>query len=50
MTQLEMAGQGLVSPGMVAVAQAEGLSPEDVRQRVAEGKVVIPAFSKRSTL
>ena len=43
MTQLEMAGQGLISPGMVAVAQAEGLSPEDVRQRVAEGTVVIPA-------
>ncbi len=43
MTQLEMARKGQVSPAMQAVAQQEGLSGEDVRQRVADGIVVIPA-------
>ncbi|MDP2728167.1 MAG: phosphomethylpyrimidine synthase ThiC [Dehalococcoidia bacterium] len=43
MTQLETARQGLISPAMKIVAQAEGLAAEDVRQRIAEGTVVIPA-------
>ncbi|MEW6547323.1 MAG: phosphomethylpyrimidine synthase ThiC [Bacillota bacterium] len=43
MTQLETARQGMVSAQMLVVAQEEGLSPEKVRQAVAEGTVVIPA-------
>lgn len=50
MTQLELARQGLISPAMEAVAQAEGLAPEEVGQRVAQGTVVIPANPRhRST-
>ncbi len=43
MTQLELARKGQTSPAMVAVAEAEGLGVEEVRERVAEGTVVIPA-------
>jgi phosphomethylpyrimidine synthase len=43
MTQLEMARKGDVSPQMEAVARAEGLEAEIIKQRVADGKVVIPA-------
>jgi phosphomethylpyrimidine synthase len=43
MTQLEIAKEGNVSPQMEAVAQAEGLDAEFIRQRVAKGTVVIPA-------
>jgi phosphomethylpyrimidine synthase len=43
MTQLEMARKGDVSPQMEAVARADGLEAEIIKQRVADGKVVIPA-------
>ena len=43
MTQLEIARKGNISPEMEAVAKAEGLDVEVVRQRVAEGTIVIPA-------
>lgn len=43
MTQLEIAKNGNISPEMEAVAKAEGLDVEVVRQRVAEGTVVIAA-------
>lgn len=43
MTQLEIAQAGNISPEMEAVAQAEGLEAEFVRQGVARGTVVIPA-------
>ncbi len=41
-TQIELARQGIVSTQMASVARDEGLSPEFVRQMVAEGKIVIP--------
>jgi phosphomethylpyrimidine synthase len=47
MTQLEQARQGRVTEAMAAVARAEGLPVEEVRQRVAQGKVVIPANKRR---
>lgn len=43
MTQLEKARQGIITKEMIAVAKAEGVDPEVLRQRVAEGLVVIPA-------
>jgi phosphomethylpyrimidine synthase len=50
MTQLEIARKGNNSPEMVTVAKAEGLDVEVVRQRVAEGTVVIPANVNRNNL
>ncbi len=41
-TQIELARQGVVSTQMAAVARDEGVSPDMVRQLVAEGKIVIP--------
>ncbi|MFH1169235.1 MAG: phosphomethylpyrimidine synthase ThiC [Chloroflexota bacterium] len=43
MTQLELAGKSIVSPQMEAVAQAEGVAAEFVRQGIAAGTIVIPA-------
>lgn len=42
LTQVEQATQGITSPQMKAVAQAEGLSAEYIRDMVAAGKIVIP--------
>jgi phosphomethylpyrimidine synthase len=41
-TQLELARNGDLSPAMEAVAAAEGLAPEDVRDGIARGAIVIP--------
>jgi phosphomethylpyrimidine synthase len=41
-TQLELARQGIVSTQMATVANDEGVTPEYVRQMVAQGKIVIP--------
>ena len=41
-TQIELAREGIVSTQMATVAKDEGVSPEYVRQMVAEGKIVIP--------
>jgi len=43
MTQLEMAGQGIISTQMEEVARYEGLEAEFIRQGVADGTIVIPA-------
>jgi len=43
MTQLEIARKGEISPQMQAVAHAEGVTAEAVRQGIADGKVVVPA-------
>jgi len=50
MTQLEIAREGNISPQMEAVAQAEGLEAEVIRQGVAAGKVVVPANVRHSNL
>ncbi len=42
MTQLEEAKKGRITEAMRQVAEAEGLSAETVRERVAKGRVVIP--------
>ncbi len=43
MTQLELARDGTLSAAMRAVAEEEGLDPEQVRSGVADGSIVIPA-------
>ncbi|AWR86185.1 phosphomethylpyrimidine synthase ThiC [Meiothermus taiwanensis] len=50
MTQLEAARKGIVTEAMAYVAQSEGLEPEFVRERVAAGRVVIPANPNHRTL
>jgi len=47
---LEIAREGNISPQMEAVAQAEGLEAEVIRQGVAAGKVVVPANVRHSNL
>lgn len=41
-TQIEIAREGIISPQMATVAAEEHVSPDYVRQMVAEGKIVIP--------
>ncbi|BCL60267.1 hypothetical protein DGMP_09600 [Desulfomarina profundi] len=41
-TQIELARQGVITREMRCVAEDEGFIPEEIRKRVAEGKVVIP--------
>jgi phosphomethylpyrimidine synthase len=43
MTQLEAARAGQITPEMGFVAQREQLTPEQVREEVASGRLVIPA-------
>ncbi|HLB28400.1 MAG TPA: phosphomethylpyrimidine synthase ThiC [Dehalococcoidales bacterium] len=50
MTQLEMANKGIISPQMQAVAETEGVSPEFVRQGVADGNIVITANTRHTHL
>jgi phosphomethylpyrimidine synthase len=50
MTQLEIARKGNISPQMEAVARAEGLDAEFIREGVAKGTIVIPANVKHSNL
>lgn len=47
MTQLESALRGIITPEMEQVAGREGLTPEFVRQGVAEGTIVIPRNNRR---
>jgi phosphomethylpyrimidine synthase len=46
-TQVELAVQGIVTPVMATIASQEGLAPETVRQRMAEGQIVAPLNSQR---
>ena len=41
-TQLEYAREGVTTPQITEVADAEGVPPEYVRQMVGEGKIIIP--------
>ena len=42
-TQLAKARKGEITPEMEAVARAEGLAVQTLVERIAQGKVVIPA-------
>jgi len=46
-TQIEIAREGTISSLMMAVAAEEHVSPDYVRQMVAEGKIVIPGNRNR---
>ncbi len=46
-TQMELARQGVVTDEMRIVAEEEGFSPEEIRDRVARGIVVIPRNVKK---
>ncbi|GLI35391.1 phosphomethylpyrimidine synthase ThiC [Desulforhabdus amnigena] len=48
MNQLSEALNGKITPEMEQVAEKEGISPERVRQGVAEGTLVIPRNNRRS--
>ena len=48
MTQLESARRGVITKAMLRVAQKEGIDPEALRSRVAEGTVVIPLNNKHN--
>jgi len=50
MTQLERARRQEVTPAMQRVAEKEGLDPETLRRRIAEGAVVVPANKNHSNL
>jgi len=41
-TQIESAREGIVTPQMATVAADEGVTPEYVREKVAQGRIVIP--------
>lgn len=47
MSILEKAQAGQISDEMRTIAQAEGLEPEVVRQRIAEGQIVVPLNTNR---
>lgn len=49
-TQMEAAKAGVVTPQIAAVAAAENLDPELVRQRVAAGTIAIPANHHHTAL
>ncbi len=48
MTQLESARTGVTTPEMVQAATYEGIDPEEIRCRVADGSVVIPKNVSRT--
>ena len=50
MTQLEKAREQIVTDEMRKVAEAEQLDVEELRQRIAQGHVVIPASKRHSNL
>ena len=47
MTQLQQARRNVITPEMRQVAHDEEVEPEFLRERIAEGKVIIPANRRR---
>ena len=41
-TQIELAREGVITPQMATVAADEGVTAEYVREKVAQGRIVIP--------
>lgn len=48
MTQIESAGQGKITDEMEQAARYDGVSPEEMRRKIAEGVVVIPKNKLRN--
>lgn len=42
-TQMEAAKKGLITPEMMQVAKDESIAPEELRDLLAQGRVIIPA-------
>ena len=47
-TQLSLAKEGVISFEMETVAKEQGVSPEQIRKKVAKGQIVIPKNNNRS--
>lgn len=47
-TQLISARNGIITEAMKQVAESEGYTPEEIREKVASGKVVIPINNNRN--
>ncbi|MBM4049945.1 MAG: phosphomethylpyrimidine synthase ThiC [Planctomycetes bacterium] len=47
MTQLQQAKAGKITPEMRRVARAEGVSPQYIRDKIAEGHLIIPCNRRR---
>ena len=50
MTEIEAAKKGIVTEAVKMVAEDEGLNPEELMRKVADGKVVIPSNKRRKGL
>ncbi len=50
MTQMEKAKRGIITDEMRYVAEREGISPEELREKVANGVVVIPRNPNHTSL
>ena len=48
-TQAEQAQRGTITPQMEDIARSEGISPHDLRERIAAGSAVIMQRGKRNT-
>lgn len=46
-TQVELAAQNIITPVIEKIASQEGFDPETVRQRIAEGQIVVPLNTGR---
>jgi len=50
MTQMEKAKRGIITDEMRYIAEIEGIDPEELREKVANGVVVIPANPNHTSL
>ncbi|MDY0041455.1 MAG: phosphomethylpyrimidine synthase ThiC [Desulforhabdus sp.] len=46
-TQVELALQGIITTVMREIASQEGMEPETIRRRIAEGQIVVPLNANR---
>ncbi len=49
-TQMDAARKGIITPQMETVAAKEGITPDTLRDRIAHGKVIIPANKNHARL
>jgi len=49
MTRIELSREGTITEEVRAVADAEALPPELIRERTARGQIVIPANTRRKS-
>ncbi|MCL2766865.1 MAG: phosphomethylpyrimidine synthase ThiC, partial [Peptococcaceae bacterium] len=49
-TQMDAARKGLITREMERVAEKERMTPEDLRQGIADGRIVIPANKNHTSL